>query len=475
MRRPNVLILHTDQQRWDTIRYGGNEHIHTPNLDALAASGALFQHCYCNSPICMPSRQSMFSGQYPSTIGTTCNGIEMPEDVLTIHQVLKPYGYHTASNGKLHFLNHANRDHREPHPDYGFDQLIVSDDFGCYEDAYLKWVELRDPSQVEACKSTSCPAWTGDMWTIPGREHSMVKPYVFPAPEELSHSTFVAEETIAYIERHQGEPFYAIAGFFGPHSPVNPPQRFLDLYDPMTLPLPHMNAGDDQLGLGDEGWRRVKAYYYALISHIDDQIGRILRALDELGLRENTLILFTSDHGDHMGDHGRVEKGTPRDSCNRIPLIASYPGRIPQGRIYEQLVEGVDLAPTILDYCGVQTPPVMQGRSLKPLFDGQGYEARTSAYMEVKVPAGHTEVRRRPERDRLSGWGTWKSLRTHDYAYVLYGDGQEQLFDIRQDPHELTDVAGSAAYKDALHEMRGEMLRRWFSVEPQYPKQTGVY
>lgn len=475
MRRPNVLILHTDQQRWDTIRYGGNEHIHTPNLDALARSGALFQNCYCNAPICMPSRQSMFSGLYPSTLGSTCNGIEMPQDAITIHGVLRPYGYHTASNGKLHFLNHANRDHREPHPSYGFDQLIVSDDFGCYDDPYLKWVEAVDPSQVANCLSTSCPAWTGDMWQIPGREHSMVKPYVFPAPEELSHSTFVAEATIDYIRRHRDGPFYAIAGFFGPHSPVNPPQRFVDLYDPASLPLPHMNDGENRMGLSPDDWRRVKAYYYALISHIDDQIGRILAALDEAGVRDDTLILFTSDHGDHMGDHGWVEKGTPYDSCNRIPLIASYPGHIPAGRVYDEIVEGVDVAPTILDYCAVQTPPAMQGRSLKPLFDGGEYRARTSAYMEVKVPAGHAEIKACPDRAGGSGGGTWKGVRAPDYSYYVYRDGYEMLFDLRRDPHELANVAEDGAYRDALAAMRGELVRRWFEVDSRYPKQTGVY
>ena len=141
MRRPNVLILYTDQQRWDTIGYGGdahylgNPHIHTPNLNRLAAEGVLFANAYCNNPVCMPSRQSMLSGRYPSTLGCTTNGIEMPEDVWTLPRILQSYGYQTANVGKLHFKNHANRDHREPHPRYGFDTLILSDEPGCYDDA----------------------------------------------------------------------------------------------------------------------------------------------------------------------------------------------------------------------------------------------------------------------------------------------------------------------------------------------------
>ena len=459
MKRPNVLLLYTDEQRWDTIRYGGNDQIHTPHLDALAKSGALFQNAFCNSPVCMPSRMSLLSGQYPSTIGCTCNGIEMPEDVLTVHKVLKPYGYHTTSNGKLHFLNHAHRDHREAHPTYGFDQLIVSDDFGCYEDAYIKWVAEKDPSQVENCRNSSAPAVTKNRIDIPGRTHAMHKPYAFHGPEELTHSAFVAEETIDYMRRHHHEPFYAIAGFFSPHGPVNPPQRFVDMYDPDTLSSPHMNEDENRFGLSDHEWRVAKAYYYALITHVDDQVGRIMGALDEMGLREDTLVIFTSDHGDHMGDHGRTGKRTPEDSCTRIPLIASYPRRMAARGVYSQIIEQVDIAATILDYCGVQTPPIMPGRSVRPLLEGGGYVERTSAFIEHRFPFGES----------------WKAVRTADYEYVTYNTGQELLYDMQRDPHQLRDVSGDASYAAALHAMRAEILKRWFDVEAQYPLRTGVY
>ena len=157
MKRPNVVLLYTDQQRWDTLRCAGNPHIHTPNLDALAARGMLFENAFCNSPVCMPSRQSMLSGLYPSVTGTTCNGIEMPESIPCLHNILGAYGYHTAQIGKLHFKNHSNRDHREMHPSYGFDTMILSDEPGCYDDAYIKWVAEHDPSQVDACRCMTPP------------------------------------------------------------------------------------------------------------------------------------------------------------------------------------------------------------------------------------------------------------------------------------------------------------------------------
>jgi arylsulfatase len=456
--RPNVLLLYTDQQRFDALGYTGNRHIRTPHLDALAATGGCFSHAYCNSPVCMPSRQSMLSGQYPSALGTTTNGIEMREETLTLQRVLKPYGYTTANLGKLHFCNHSNRDHREPHPAYGFDRLVLSDEPGCYDDAYIKWVEMRAPDQVEACRVDTPPAWQG---TPRHRQpRGTTTPYVFQGPEHLTHTAFVADETIRFLEDAQAGPFFAVAGFYAPHAPINPPQRFVDLYDPAEMPLPLRNPGEDRTGLSDDDWRRVVAFYYALVSHIDDQIGRILAAVDALGLRENTLILFTSDHGEHLGDHGLVAKGPPGlDSCARVPLIASCPARFGPLGVRNELIEAVDLAPTILDMCGVQVPPVMQGRSFRGLLEGRGYTPRRSAFIEHRVPFGTS----------------WKTVVTQEFKYAASNGGDELLFDLAHDPHELHNVAAAPECAGALAEMRAELLRRWFDVEHQYPLRTAAY
>jgi len=457
MKRPNVLLLQTDQQRWDGLGASGNEHIITPNLDALAASGALFENVFCNSPVCMPSRHSMLSGQYPSAIGSTCNGIQMREDVPCIHNILAPYGYHTANIGKLHFLNHSNRDHRQPHPRYGFDTLIVSDEPGCYEDAYITWVRQRDPSQVDNCRVGTPPAWTG---TPIEKPRQVTDPYAFEGPEDMTHSAFVAEEMVDFIRRNRDERFFAIAGFFAPHAPLNPPGRFVDMYDPSSLPLPHMNEGENTRGLSDDEWRTVKAHYYALISHVDDQIGRILQALDDAGIRDDTLVVFTSDHGEHLGDHGLIQKGPPGlDSCSHVPLIVSWPGRVPAGVRYSELIELVDLAPTVLDCCGVQVPPRFQGRTFRALMEGGNYASRDSVFIEHRVPFH----------------GSWKTVRTHEFKYCASSGGGEMLFDLRQDPHELTDVCEDPAYAAPLATMRHELARRWFDVESQYPLRTGRY
>ncbi len=470
MKRPNVLILYTDQQRWDTIAYGGNPHIHTPNLNRLAQEGALMANAFCNNPVCMPSRQSMLSGLYPSTLGCTTNGIEMREDVWTLPKILKSYGYHTANIGKLHFKNHSNRDHREPHPRYGFDHLVLSDEPGCYDDAYIKWVEAHDPDQVDACRVSTPPAWEGE--PVEKEPRGTQTPYVFECPEDLTHTAFVAEETIAYLEqRPANQPFFAIAGFYAPHAPLNPPPRFVEMYDPDDMPLPHQDETPETvpwqpMQLSDDRWRKIKAYYYALISHVDDQVGRILRYLDASGLRDDTLIIFTSDHGEHLGDHGIVAKGPPGlDSCAHVPLLISHPRRIEPEQRLDALIEAVDIAPTILDFCGVQTPPSFQGRSFRALLQGERYEPRSSAYIEFKDPFRKS----------------WKTIRTQRYKYCAFSDSMgasspdELLYDLREDPHEQRNVAGDPAYRDALEAMRAELVRRWFMVEDQYPLRSGRY
>jgi len=459
MKRPNVLLLYTDQQRWDTIGAGGNELIHTPNLDALAARGALFDNAFCNAPVCMPSRMSMLSGQYPSSVGVCVNGIEMPEAIPCVHNILKLYDYHTANIGKLHFKNHAglSRDHREPHPPYGFDTLILSDEPGCYDDAYIKWVAQQDPAQVENCRVDTPPAWTG----APVRCHSrsLVEPYAFDGPEHLTHTAFVAEETVSYLRRHKDHPFFCIAGFYAPHSPINPPERFVKLYDPAQMPLPYRNEGENFRDTTDEQWRVAKAHYYALISHIDDQVGRILSELKTLGLEDDTIVIFTADHGERLGDRGKVAKGSPEDSAARVPLIVSFPAGFKACGRRTELVEAVDIVPTILDWCGVQSPPFMQGRSFRALLEGRDCDARDSAFIERREPFQ----------------GGYKALRTHSHLYTMHSDGREELYALENDPHQLTDVAADPAFTDDLQAMRLALLRRWFEIEKQYPKRTARY
>lgn len=465
MKRPNVLVIWTDQQRWDTIGAAGGP-VKTPHLDRLAAEGRLFANAFCNSPVCMPSRQSMLSGRYPSTLGVRCNGIEMDPSIECIQHVLAGHGYHTAQLGKLHFKNHASpfRDHTEPHPSYGFDTCIVSDEPGCYEDPYLAWVRAHDPAAVPHCMVDTPPAWTGSPVTVHPR--NVHQPYAFAGPEKLTHTAFVADITCDYLRARagrarEGEPFFAVAGIYAPHAPINPPPRFLDWYDRSELALPVRADGenfhDPKTGepVTDEQWRTVRQHYYALVSHVDDQVGRIIAQLRELGLYDETLIIFTSDHGENLGDHGLIAKTHWFDSSTHVPLIikpaASTGTSWNAGEVERGIVELVDIAPTITESCGVPTPTFFQGQSLR------NPTVRSSALFEYGFPGG----------------AGYKAIRTDDYLYSRHRDGTERLYDLQADPDQTSPLRSPPAR--LLADARNELIARMIATEPAYPSRSAQY
>lgn len=460
--RPNIIILNTDQQRFDTIAAAGNEAMHTPNLDRLAESGALLERYYVQSPVCMPSRASVMSGQYPNATTVTCNGPRMPEDVRCIQHMLGDAGYFSGVIGKLHFLPHSARDHREPHPRYGFDQLQICDEPGCYRDAYREWVREQDPSQLDAINCGLPPArakweqmmgWQGTVQPPVPREG--FTPQIFEADDELTNAAFVADRSVQFLREQGDRPFFLWAGFYHPHSPLIPPQSCVDLYDLDDIPLPPGDPkitmpGEDR-ELSDTELREIRRAYYAMVSDVDRNVGRVLDALEELGQRENTIVVFTSDHGDYMGDHGNFGKGTPGYDCiMRVPCLISYPGHIGPGTRVEGMMEATDLLPTLLEYAGVVREPSLKGRSMIALLEGDESASRESAYAEYADP----------------GRNNWAIVRTEDWFYANNTHGGEVLFDLQQDPDELNNIANDSGAATALCEMRELALKRSLDARP---------
>jgi arylsulfatase A-like enzyme len=462
MQRPNILILSTDQQRWDALGTNGNRDIQTPNLDALAASGVNFDHHFVQNPVCMPSRVSFLTGQYPSTLGITHMGVPVPPETVTLPRLLHPYGYVSANIGKLHFLPHANRDHRVPHPDYGFDQLEIADEPGPYEDAYRAWVRRTAPDQLDAISAGLPPAAATWYRTLGVRDTVAHPPERFPKRampfqgcDEVTHSAFVAEQTMTFIQQQGARPWLCIAGFYSPHSPWVVPQRFLDQYDPDALSIPafppELEAQRAISGPSDDELRAARHGYYAMISEVDDHIGRILACLDDQGQAENTIVVFISDHGDWLGARLRYGKGYPGDdSVSRVPLIVRWSAGVARpGRTVSDLVEALDVVPTLLDGTGIQLPPHLQGRSLLPVLQDRPSAARPSVLME------HTG---------------WRNLRTADYRYIVERGGQETLYDLTRDPQEYDNRAGDPAYAPALAHLRGLLLQHLLDAERPRPR-----
>ena len=462
MKRPNILILYTDQQRWDCIGANGNDEIITPNLDALAGHGTTFTHHFVQSPVCMPSRISMLSGQYPSALGITHMGVPVPEDTITLPTMLKGYGYRTANIGKLHFLPHANRDHRELHPDYGFDHLEISDEPGVYEDAYRAWVRQQAPEQIDNISVGIPPStriWYDTMGIKDDVQHlgspksrrDFKGAIPFPADDHLTHTAFVAEQTCEFIRQQQSQPFLCIAGFYSPHAPWVVPQKYLDMYDRETLSLPdfppeidEQRPTDASERFSDDQLRSAKHGYYAMITEVDDYVGQIMDTLKSTGHGDNTIIIFTSDHGEWLGEHLRFGKGYPADDAvSRVPLIISAPGMRQRG-ISSEIVEAVDIVPTLLDLIGVQIPPHLQGTSLRRVLRGEGESQKTCAITEGKG---------------------WKCLRTERYRYLIHEDGREVLWDVEAEHGEYHDLAEDETYQTVLAECRHHLLQHLLQSE----------
>ncbi len=442
---PNILFINTDQQRLDTLGVL-NPAAHTPSLDRLAQGGILFRNASCNAPVCMPSRHSFFSGRYPSSLGNTQNGIEMDPEVRLFHQDLSEAGYWTASVGKLHFLNHATRDHRIPHPAWDFDLMVNSDEPGCYEDDFLRWVESQNPDAVEACRCSTPPECRMPPLALEPRNTH--EPYVFRGEEGYTHSAFVASRGIQAIEDAPPDrPWFVNLGFYAPHAPVNPPEHFWTDALERDLSFPNWEPGrEEAMGKSREEWGSIVAAYHGLTTHVDEQIGRVIRFLDERGELETTLILFCSDHGEYLGDFGRVQKGPPgHDVIMQVPLILHWPQGLPlSGVQVEAPAELVDLAPTLVEAATGSVPNRFQGRSLLPWGkQDRPHWPRQSTFQEFMK----------------EGWGT-DTIRMGPYTYVRDSEGHETLWNRNRPEGEWSSVAEDPAEKTALESCRLEMSRR---------------
>ncbi len=452
MKRPNILLIYTDQQRLDTISYLNKVDsskkiaIKTPNIDALAEEGAFFTNYFVNNPVCAPSRMSFLTGLYPSQVGVGDNGYVFPNKHCHLGNILKPYGYTTAQIGKIHFEPHVKRNHEDPPLTFGFDTAIISDEPGCYNDAYTKWVESIDSSQVEKVRTSLPPAaynYEKCNYSKQGRE--VHEPYSFEGSENFTHSQFVTEETIEFInQQNSNKPFFCIAGFYSPHPPLNPHNKYLQKVIRENIEKPKFSDNDEIMDflkdLSEEDWIKIRAHYLALVCEIDECVGRIIESVNNNGFGDNTIVIFTSDHGEYLGDHGKVQKGMPGFDCIvNVPFIINGPTI--QKQIVSELCEGVDFVPTILDFCGIQSPVNLHGKSLVNLLKGKETHHKDLVFCERFYNSKPAEY----------------MIRTTKFKYCIL-DAKELLFDLEKDPYELEDISQNEQYQSILSKMRFFLL-----------------
>jgi len=443
--KPNVLLITTDQQRYDSLGVNGCEIASTPNIDGLAQCGVVFRHAFAQNSVCVPSRACIQTGRYTHQHGVTYmetvvdDTPGLPEWEKTFMEHLQDNGYHTAAFGKMHM-----------YPPKGFDTMKLTGGKGArwtqstglpigpgpLGPEYAKWLEDRHPGGYEAIYEQ--------------RRRSEYKKYrtaienVLPLEEYVDW--WIAENTIDYLKsRTDGEPFFIWCGFCSPHGPYDPPKPYSEVYpfDEMPLPLGY-DEPPRNTRIEETIMKRIKSYYYGLVTLVDDMVGRIVKAMQDTGLFDNTLIIYTTDHGDMLGDWGKFGKGNFLDTIIRVPLIIKPPRNLSSQKDVDGLVELIDIAPTIFDYLGMEIPETVQGISLRPSIEGEfaGKKAVLSEYTS-------NDQKRK---------GT--CLRTDRYKYCFWHDSSESaLFDLQKDRFERNNVIDNPDYHDVLDEMRDGLLK----------------
>lgn len=452
-RKPNIVLITADHLRWNHLGVNGNPYIHTPRMDALAKGGARFTMLQTVGVACAPNRASLFTGRYPHSHGLMENGVKMPESEVTLTRVLRENGYYAGQMGKLHFWPHSRRNHREPFPPYDFNQLRLADEPGCYDDAFGLWLDAQGP-EVRRKARVAMPADRGKF------DH-----YVFAGDEKTTFSHWVAGETVRFINEVKDRPFFVHAGFYAPHPPLNPPAAMLELYKNAELP-PRIYRDDEAQfappslkkpltalrGTPESLWTDYRRYFYAMVSELDRNVGRILDTLDSAGIRNNTIVVLTSDHGDYLGDHNLTGKSDfPYDGAMRVPLVFRGPG-IPEGAVCEKLCEHVDTMPTLLDLLGIPNTKGNQGVSLKSAISGGATKDVT--FMEGR----HNRI-----------------VRTPSALYAYWRNGDECLFDLTKDPNQLRNIAEERGAKTLLDHMRRLMLGRTLEIVDPLPERIAPY
>jgi arylsulfatase A-like enzyme len=408
-RRPNVLLLLPDQLRPQALGCMGNRDARTPHFDRLAREGLLLRNTFANSPVCCPARAILMTGQYCHVNGMVANDLRLRESRVTIAEILQGQGYRTGFIGKWHL------------------------DGGPRLPGYVPPGPRRQGFEFWAANECS---------------HSHFKTQYFrDSPEPIPVDRFEPEawtdEALAFLRQSSRErrPFFLCVFMGPPHDPYRAPDQYTRLFDPEKLEMrPNWKPAEGLPG------RKEIAAYYAATTAVDEQVGRILASLDELGMAEDTIVLVSSDHGDMLGSHGQRLKRKPWEESIRVPGILRYPRRVKPGRSEEALFSHIDFAPTLLALCGVRARKTMQGANLADLVVGASRRAPDSVFFQIFGPyAG----------DRTEDG--WRGVRTARYMYARYRSRPWVLYDLEKDPYQMNNLVDDAALRGQME----ERLARW--------------
>lgn len=455
--RPNILFIMVDEMKWNVMSCTGHPIVKTPHLDRLAGEGTRFATAYTVAPICTPSRYSFFTGRYAHVHGATDNSTPTREPQVLLPTILQHAGYQTAISGKLHFLP-ANLD-------YDFD--------------YFWSFSGEGPRKL--------PTWPQDVEQKHGRNAARkleIQPFPddplgrdlgkLKYPKEDAQTFWITDRAVDFLrQRDRRKPFFLFVSYLDPHSPSHLCEPYWNMFEADQIPLPPTFKPDPSKPSQTAANRHevndptiVKAMlaaYYAKVTMVDDNVGRLLAQLSELGLAENTLIVFTADHGNMLGDLNRWFKGVMYEGSTRIPLLIKAPGtsrfaaQFNRGKVVSNIVENIDVMPTLCELAGVPLPSQgIQGRSLTKLVAGTEPDWKELAFAE----RGSSMV-------RTAQYKFIKNAKKNERG------GAAELYDLTKDPLETNNLAGDPAHAATLQELAAR-LEAWQKDIPPVPVIEGV-
>ncbi len=462
-RMPNVLWICTDQQRFDTLQGLSNSLIKTPNLQNFMSESVTFTNAFAQTPICSPSRGSFLSGRYPHVTGLRANGQRIRASERLVPRIFADNAYACGLAGKLH-LSPCYGGRVEDRIDDGYQVFEWSHDISDQWPLHNQWHVWLDQQGVKLPKPPP-----GDVWGM-------------PIDPKYSQTAWCADIAKRFMRQQRNfTPWLMSVNIFQPHHPFFPTEEYLNHYNPAQMPNPKYKEGEladkpifqmiDHKGAyggtatsftrtSPEEHRRITAAYYAMIEQVDTAVGEMLQTLEETGQADDTIVVFMSDHGEMLGDHGLYLKGPYFYDClTRVPLIIRWPGRFKADMKVDSLVELVDLAPTLLEAAGIAVPAAMQGRSLMPLLTGETTTHRDSVYMEFLDANAFYEP-----APMLTG------VRTGEWKLTLCENPRSgELYHLETDPDEFTNLWNNPHYKDVQEQMLQLLVSRMIETTDPLP------
>lgn len=452
--RPNLLVIQTDEHNFRTLGayrarlpkeqafvWGEGIKVETPHLDWIAQHGAIAERYYATSPVCTPSRASFLTGHYPQNTGAIQNDLPMRGDMITFAAVLRKNGYATGYAGKWH-LDGDGKPQFGPERKFGFEDNRYMFNRG-------HWKNLTEDARgprVGAVDRAGAPS------------------YALDGADEKSFTTdFLTDRTIDFIRRNTTQPFCYMLSIPDPHGPntVRAPYdtMFLGLKfaQPTSARSPGRNLPAYAATLPGTFSQAQMARYFGMVKCIDDNVGRILATLRETGLLERTVVVFTSDHGDLCGEHGRDNKGVPMEGSSRVPFLIYAPGIVKPGTVVREALGTVDFKPTILSLLGVANPPGDQGRDAAALFRHGRPPADWKDITFVRIGGGAARLAKSEDGEHTAGPG-WLGAFSRRYKFVVAPTTSAALFDLAEDPDELENLVGSAAHREIVRQFGRDLL-----------------